>query len=108
MKLSLATWNINSIRSRMHLIEQFTAKYQPDILCLQEIKCQNDQFPLDAVRDLGYGHVEIRGQKAYHGVATLSRLPIERIECRCFNGTGEARHLAVEISGQGSTPRHPS
>lgn len=104
MKLSLATWNVNSIRSRMHLIEQFTDRYKPDILCLQEIKCQDDQFPLDAVRAFGYDHVEVRGQKAYHGVATLSRLPIERIDCRCFNGTGEARHLAVQINGQTAEP----
>ncbi len=100
MKLKLATWNINSVRARLHLIEQFVARHQPDILCLQEIKCEDSQFPLEAIRSLGFSHVEIRGQKAYHGVATLSRLPIERIECRCFNGTGEARHLAVRLGGK--------
>jgi exodeoxyribonuclease-3 len=105
MKLSIATWNINSIRPRLHLLERFVARYQPDILCLQETKCEDALFPLDAVRALGFTHVELRGQKAYHGVATLSRVPIERIETRDFNGTGEARHLAVRVgNNSGSAP----
>lgn len=98
MQFSLATWNINSIRSRLHLLKKFVDEYRPDILCLQEIKCADEMFPLDAVRELGFDHIEIKGQKAYHGVATLSRIPIERVDSRCFNGTGEARHLAVRIA----------
>ncbi|MHA1165148.1 MAG: hypothetical protein ACTSP0_06145, partial [Alphaproteobacteria bacterium] len=55
-------------------------------------------FPLQKLRSLGFDHIELKGQKAYHGVATLSRIPIERVESRDFNGTGEARHLAVRLS----------
>lgn len=101
MQFSLATWNINSIRSRMHLLKRFVEQYQPDILCLQETKCADEMFPLDDVKSLGFGHMEIKGQKAYHGVATFSKLPIERVDSRCFNGTGEARHLAVRIAEPG-------
>lgn len=104
MKLSLATWNINSIRSRVHLLEQFVARFEPDILCLQEIKCTNEQFPVDAVRRLGFSHVELNGQKAYHGVATLSRVPIRRLECRDYNGSGEARHLSVQVGEDENSP----
>ena len=97
MKLSLATWNINSIRSRVHLVQEFVARFKPDILCLQEIKCTDEQFPVDAMRQLGFAHVELNGQKAYHGVATLARVPIKRLDCRDHNGTGEARHLSVQV-----------
>ncbi|GAB4229161.1 MAG: exodeoxyribonuclease III [Methyloligellaceae bacterium] len=85
------------MRSRVHLIERFVAEHKPDILCLQEIKCTQEQFPFKAMRALGFTHIELQGQKAYHGVATLSRIPIERVESRDFNGTGEARHLAVAL-----------
>jgi len=97
MKFTLATWNVNSVRMRLKLIKRFVEACQPDILCLQEIKCENGSFPAGKFRELGYEHIEIHGQKAYHGVATLSRLPIERIETRDFNGTGEARHLSVRL-----------
>lgn len=97
MKFSLATWNINSIRPRLHLVEQLVERYRPDVLCLQETKCADDQFPVEALRALGFSHVELNGQPAYHGVATVSRLPIERIEVRDFNRTGQARHLAVRL-----------
>ena len=52
----LATWNINSVRLRIGLVEDFLNNHTPDVLCLQEIKCQNDQFPLKAFRELGYEH----------------------------------------------------
>ena len=103
MKFRLVTWNINSIRRRIELIEQFVELYRPDILCLQEIKCSNDQFPLKPIKRLGFNHIEIHGQKAYHGVATLSKIPISEHEKNDFNGTREARHLAVKIETPSQT-----
>lgn len=97
MKFRLATWNINSVRRRIDLLKDFTEAYQPDVVCLQEIKCLEDQFPMKAVNAMGYGFVEIHGQKAYHGVATLSRLPMQASERNDYNDTGEARHLSVEV-----------
>lgn len=104
MKFKLATWNINSVRSRIGLIKQFVEAYGPDIICLQETKCADENFPLKAIRALGFENIELNGQKAYHGVATLSRLPIKRVETRDFNGTGEARHLAVRIGDDADAP----
>jgi len=97
MKFTLATWNVNSVRIRLKLIKRFVDTYHPDILCLQEIKCANGSFPIEPFRALGFTHIELNGQKAYHGVATLSRLPIERVAARDFNGSGQARHLAVRL-----------
>ncbi len=97
MKIKLVTWNVNSIRTRIDHIARFVTEENPDVLCLQEIKCMEDQFPLEAVKEMGFSHVEIQGQKAYHGVATLSRLPMKRLECIDFDGSEHARHLAVEL-----------
>jgi len=93
MTFSVATWNINSVRLRMPIVESFLQYYQPDVLCLQETKCPNDKFPFKPFRKLGYEHVEIHGQKGYHGVATISKHPLEEVEARDFCGIGDTRHL---------------
>jgi len=95
--LTIATWNINSVRSRIKLVEQFESDRAPDILCLQETKCMNDQFPSAALKKLGYEHLAINGQKSYHGVATLSRVPFTDVEIREFCNKGDARHIAVTV-----------
>lgn len=95
MTLSIATWNINSVRLRLPLIARFLKERAPDILCLQEIKCADAHFPGAALRELGYEHIALNGQKAYHGVAILSRLPFARVERLSFCGKGDARHIAV-------------
>ena len=97
MQLKLATWNINSVRLRIGLVERFLAEFQPDILCLQEIKCLPDQFPAKAIAAAGYPHIEITGQKAYHGVATVSRIPFTSVARRGFCEMDDARHLAVTV-----------
>jgi exodeoxyribonuclease-3 len=100
MKFRLATWNINSVRLRIGLVEQFVKAYTPDMLCLQEIKCVDELFPHDAVRAMGFEHIQVKGQAGYHGVATLSRFPIEPRGTENFCGSGEARHIAVAVNGQ--------
>jgi exodeoxyribonuclease-3 len=100
MKFRLATWNINSVRLRIGLVERFLREYQPDVLCLQEIKCVDDAFPYDALRALGYAHIEVKGQAGYHGVATVSRLPLHPKGTENFCGSGEARHIAVALDGR--------
>ncbi len=98
-QIRLATWNINSARLRMPQILRFLEDYEVDVLCLQEIKCQNEQFPQEELRALGYEHIALNGQKAYHGVATVSRLPLEIVEKTVFGGIDEARHLNIELTG---------
>ena len=107
MRFRLATWNINSVRIRLDLIERFVRAYQPDVLCLQEIKCEEHQFPLLALQALGFPHIAVGGQKGYHGVATLSRLPFKLAERRDICGRGHARHLSVAFEGQ-ARARRPS
>src|SRR5690606_8540711 len=84
MPPKIATWNINSVRLRLPLVVRLLEEHRPDVLCLQETKCPDDQFPTAAFRKLGYPYVEIHGQRGYHGVATISRLPLEVVERRGF------------------------
>ena len=102
MRFRLATWNINSVRLRLDLVERFVKAQQPDILCLQEIKCLDETFPELPLRALGFSHVAISGQKGYHGVAVLSRLPFDKVERRDICGRGHARHLSVTLGANGS------
>jgi len=101
MKIRIATWNINSVRLRLSLVEAFARAFKPHVLCLQEIKCRDADFPHDAMKALGFDHVEVHGQAGYHGVATLSKLPLARFEPQSFCGTGEARHLPTAITLNG-------
>jgi exodeoxyribonuclease III len=97
MKLRLATWNINSARLRMPQILRFLKEYDVDVLCLQEIKCTNEQFPLEELAELGYANVALNGQKAYHGVATLARIPMRTVTSTVYGGIEEARHINIEL-----------
>jgi exodeoxyribonuclease-3 len=102
MTLSIATWNINSVRLRIRQVGQFLDRYQPDILCLQEIKCPDDRFPAKPFRRRGYEHILVNGQKGYHGVAIVSRLPFAAADRRGLCGKGDARHASVTIADGGS------
>lgn len=97
MALSIATWNINSVRLRLPLVERLLAEKAPDVLCLQETKCPDGSFPTAAFRRAGWDHVAINGQKGYHGVAIVSRIPFASIDRREFCEKGDARHLAVTL-----------
>jgi len=103
MKLRVASWNINSVRLRLALVERLLKEQAPDVLCLQEIKCASELFPREALAALGYGHAIVHGQPGYHGVATLSKLPLIEIERRDFNGTGDARHVSVRVKSGGKS-----
>ncbi|QPC43342.1 exodeoxyribonuclease III [Kaustia mangrovi] len=97
MRITLATWNINSVRLRQDLVARFLEEAAPDVLCLQETKCPDDQFPSARFRDLGYEHIAPRGQAGYHGVATLSRIPFREVSHRQFCGKQDARHVAITL-----------
>jgi len=97
-EIRIATWNINSIRLRLDLLERFIKTHRPDVVCLQEIKCPDDSFPLKSLRRLGFEHAAVNGQKGYHGVATLSRLPFSHVSKRGFCNKGDSRHVAVTIA----------
>lgn len=103
MRLTLATWNINSVRLRLDLVARFLKETTPDILCLQETKCRDSEFPLAAFHKLGYPHVAVNGQKGYHGVAVASKIPLQTIDRRSFCDNGDARHIAVTVRPGGAS-----
>lgn len=105
MSFTVATWNINSVRLRLPIVEEFLRQQGPDVLCLQETKCPNELFPEEAFRALGYEHIALHGQKGYHGVATISRLPFHDILRQDFCAIGDARHLSVRIEALGGPLR---
>ncbi|MDI7775798.1 exodeoxyribonuclease III [Asticcacaulis sp. EMRT-3] len=99
MRLSLASWNINSVRLRIDQVARFAAEQAPDVLCLQEIKCQSHEFPREAFEAMGYPHLLVTGQKGWHGVALASKIPFEVLETPAFCRRGEARAQAITIGG---------
>ena len=76
--MRIATWNVNSIRSRVERVVAWTQRERPDVLCLQEIKTTDDLFPLEPFAELGY-RAEVFGQKTYNGVALLSLKPVTKV-----------------------------
>jgi exodeoxyribonuclease-3 len=96
-KLKIASWNINSVRARPHLVEQLIAEQQPDILCLQETKVLDAIFPADLFRQHGYHHHALNGQRMHHGVAILSRAPLADAGRHDWQDNGEARHVGVRL-----------
>ncbi len=95
MRLSLTTWNINSVRLRINLVAKFLKAARPDVLCLQETKCPDDAFPLKRFKRLGYVHTALSGQKGYHGVAVVSRIPFDSFKVESFCGKNDCRHVEV-------------
>src|SRR5436305_12176757 len=74
----IATYNVNSIRKRLPIVLDWLAAHKPDVMCLQETKVQDSDFPAAAIQDAGY-HCSFRGMKGYNGVATLTRQPTEKV-----------------------------
>jgi exodeoxyribonuclease-3 len=95
--IRIATWNINSVRFRTAIVGRFLRNHAPDVLCLQETKCPDELFPAEYFRALGYVHQAAKGQKAYHGVAILSRLPFRRVDAFTLCGKDDKRHVSVEF-----------
>ncbi|MFK7871630.1 MAG: exodeoxyribonuclease III [Oligoflexales bacterium] len=92
----VAAWNVNSVRTRLQRLIHFLERHQPDVLCLSELKCEDHQFPYEAIDELGY-HYEVYGEKRYNGVAILSRFPIRKVT-RGFDD-GQSRYISGEIRG---------
>ncbi len=97
--MRIATWNVNSIKQRLDHLATFVKSAEPDVLCLQELKCMDEAFPRAEVEALGY-NVVTHGQKAYNGVAILSKRPLEDVR-RGLPGDEsdeQARYLEGTIS----------
>jgi len=106
MGFSVATWNINSVRLRIDSVCRLLKEHAPDVLCLQETKCPQGQFPSGPLKDLGYSHIAEFGQKGYHGVAIVSRLPFTEQLSHDFCRKGDCRHVSVRLNAPRPTIVH--
>ncbi|MCK5041510.1 MAG: exodeoxyribonuclease III [Sphingomonadales bacterium] len=95
--IKITSWNINSVRARLAIVEQLIELESPDVICLQEIKVETDAFPKSFFTNLGYEHQAIAGQKGHHGVATLSRIPLKHSAETKWCGKDDARHIATTL-----------
>jgi exodeoxyribonuclease-3 len=95
--MKIVSWNINSLRLRLPLLKKFIDNNSPDIICLQEIKVSNDDFPMAEVRSLGFDFVEFDGEKSYNGVAIFSKYPIKKVEKIDVLNYGHKRHIFAQI-----------
>ncbi|MEL6910415.1 MAG: exodeoxyribonuclease III [Cyanobacteria bacterium J06629_2] len=99
--MKVATWNVNSIRSRLQIVTDWLQQHRVDVLCLQETKVQDQDFPRSHFEELGY-NIYISGQKSYNGVALFSSKPLEEVSCGFSPIVGEVGELDVQkrvISG---------
>jgi exodeoxyribonuclease III len=97
--MKLATWNVNSIRVRLPQVLAWMKQEAPDVLCLQETKITDEEFPAAAFHDAGY-HAVYAGQKTYNGVATLSRAPAADVVASLPGADGEQKRLlAATVEG---------
>lgn len=117
--MQIATWNVNSVKARLANVTDWLREASPDVVCLQEIKTVDEDFPREAIEDLGY-NVETHGQKTYNGVALLSKFPIEEtlrglpgddaddharyIECVISHDSGPVRVASIYLPNGNPAP----
>jgi exodeoxyribonuclease-3 len=99
MRLRICTWNVNSVRLRAEQAARFVQEQAPDILCMQEIKCREGEFPVNAFKEMGLPYLKIAGQKGWHGVAIASRLPLEDVKPLSVCREGHARAVSAKVAG---------
>jgi exodeoxyribonuclease-3 len=96
----IATWNVNSAKARLETIVAWLKEASPDVVCFQELKCEDQAFPRQSFEELGY-NVAVHGQKTYNGVAILSKLPFDEVKTRLpgDDGDEQARYVEAVVSG---------
>jgi exodeoxyribonuclease-3 len=104
--MRIATWNINGVRSRIDTAVEWLRRSEPDVVCLQEIKCVDEAFPREAFESLGY-NVATHGQKGFNGVAILSKMPLESVTNGLPGNDADdhARFIEAVISVRGGAVR---
>ena len=95
--MKIATWNVNSLKVRLPQVLAWLDEQQPDILALQELKLEQDKFPVNAFADLGFQAAWL-GQKTYNGVAIISKKPLANVQCNMPNfADPQSRFIAATI-----------
>jgi len=95
--MKIVTWNINSVRLRIELVGRLIEEENPDILCLQETKTQDEFFPREAFAAKGYKHQHFMGMKSYNGVAILSRIPLTLPGHKNWQAREDCRHVFASL-----------
>jgi exodeoxyribonuclease-3 len=98
--LRVVTWNVNSIRARLERVQAFLARWQPDVLALQETKVADAEFPAETLRAAGY-EVQAYGQRTYNGVALLARVPLADLTCGFDDDGPEAERRLIAATAGG-------
>ncbi len=93
----IVSWNINSVRLRIGLLQELIVKHNPDIICLQETKVVDELFPKQDILDLGYNYLKIKGQKSYNGVAILSKIEFKDDFSLKLADIDDARHISITL-----------
>ena len=93
----LATWNVNSIRIRLELLKKLIEAENPDIICLQEVKAKEEDFPFADIRAMGYPEIALYGMAGYNGVAILAKTPLKSPEKLNWVGKTDARHIKAYV-----------
>ena len=101
--MRVATWNVNSINARLPTVLRWFEAEQPDVACLQEIKCVDEKFPAEPFEALGY-NLAIHGQKTYNGVALLSKTPLEDVRRGLPGDDADDHARYLEAVTGGETP----
>ncbi len=103
--MKIVSFNVNSVRLRLHQLEALIEKHAPDVIGLQETKVQDKDFPIDAIKELGY-ETAFFGQKTHYGVALLSKLPCKKVTMGFPGDDEEAQKRLIigeyQIGGKGS------
>ncbi len=104
--MKIVTWNVNSIKVRREVVLSWLRQAEPDIVCLQELKCADSSFPREPFEDLGY-NIAVHGQKTYNGVAILSKYPLEDVTSGLpgAEDDDQARYIEAVIPHDGGALR---
>lgn len=100
MELRIASWNVNSVRLRLAGVAALVAERAPDVLCLQETKVRDADFPRAAFAELGFPHAAVNGVKGYNGVAIVSRRPFADTGALEWCGRADGRHVWAALDGE--------
>jgi exodeoxyribonuclease-3 len=101
--MRIATWNVNSVNARLPHLLRWLGEEQPDVVCLQELKCVDEKFPREAVEDAGY-NVLVHGQKSYNGVAILAKHPLEEARRGLPDGDEDTHSRYLEAVVESPSP----
>ncbi len=93
--MRIATWNINSVRLRLHHVLRFIKEQNIDVMCLQETKTEDQFFPKAELHNIGMIYSSFRGEKSYNGVAIFSKIPIKKQSYELWCGLKDTRHISI-------------